>query len=95
MCNLPAEVQPSTAAFEDYYGQKHSGRQLKWHPAMGTADLKATIKGKRVGLTVTTYQMVVLLLMNDHPEISFQELLNVRSCHREQCRITTRCRNGS
>lgn len=87
MCNLPAEVQPSTVAFEEYYGQKHSGRQLKWHPAMGTADLKATIKGKRVGLTVTTYQMVVLMLMNDHPEISFQDLLNVRSMELHTCFI--------
>jgi cullin 3 len=78
MCSLPSELQPSTAAFEDYYAQKHSGRQLKWHPSMGTADLKATIRGKRVMLTVTTYQMVVLMLLNDHPTITFADLLSVR-----------------
>ena len=78
-CALPAELESCTAAFEEFYKQKHSGRQLQWHPAMGTADLKATIRGKRVMLTVTTHQMVVLMLLNDQPSISFSHLLRVRS----------------
>lgn len=77
-CALPAELESCTAAFEEFYKQKHSGRQLQWHPAMGTADLKATIRGKRVMLTVTTHQMVVLMLLNDQPSISFSHLLRVR-----------------
>eukprot|EP00892_Ulva_mutabilis_P012681 jgi/Ulvmu1/9786/UM056_0026.1 len=76
-CTLPAELESCTAAFEEFYKHKHSGRQLQWHPAMGTADLKATIRGKRVMLTVTTYQMVVLMLLNDQPSISFSDLLRV------------------
>lgn len=80
-CTLPAELETCTAAFEEFYKQKHSGRQLQWHPAMGTADLKATIRGKRVMLTVTTHQMVVLMLLNDQPNISFSHLLRVsHSC---------------
>ena len=76
-CTLPAELESCTAAFEEFYKHKHSGRQLQWHPAMGTADLKATIRGKRVMLTVTTHQMVVLMLLNDQPSISFADLLRV------------------
>jgi hypothetical protein len=76
-CVLPPQLEACTAAFEDFYALKHNGRQLKWHPAMGTADMKATIQGKRVMLTVTTYQMVILMLLNDQPEISFKDLMQV------------------
>ena len=38
-CNLPQELEASTAAFDDFYRAKHSGRKLTWHSQLGTADL--------------------------------------------------------
>ncbi len=44
---------------------------------MGTAELKANFPSKRHELTVSTYQMVILLLFNDRNDISFKEMKDV------------------
>jgi len=61
-CIFPPEVQRCTEAFTRYYTAKHSGRTLKWHASMGNADLRATFGSRRHEISVSTYQMCVLLL---------------------------------
>jgi len=41
---------------------------------MGSAELKATFGSKKHELSVSTYQMVILLMFNDRSEISYKEI---------------------
>lgn len=43
-------------------------------PPQGTADVRASLGGKRYELNVSTYQMCMLLLFNCHDAISFKDL---------------------
>lgn len=86
-CNFPKVVDKVKRGFEKFYSQKHSGRQLRWLPNMGSADIKAvfpkvpqkdgTFKERRHDLNVSTYGMVILLLFNDLPadqNLTFDEI---------------------
>jgi hypothetical protein len=71
-CRLPEEVAASAAAFRAYYLSRHSGRKLTWHTAKGTAEVRARFDGpgglRLHELTVSTYQMTLLMLFNAVPE---------------------------
>ena len=75
-CNLPRELERCCEEFKTFYLGTHSGRKLTWQVNMGTADLRASFaKGaKRHELTVTTYQMCILLLFNEVEQMSYQEI---------------------
>lgn len=73
-CNLPNEILKCCEVFKKYYLSHHSGRRLSWQTNMGSADLKAIFGSKRHEITVSTYQMVILLLFNDRNELSFKEI---------------------
>ncbi|KAJ4347213.1 uncharacterized protein N0V89_011152 [Didymosphaeria variabile] len=86
-CNFPTAVEKVKRGFEQYYAEKHSGRELTWLPNMGTADIKAvfpkvpqkdgSFKERRHELNVSTYAMVILLLFNDLPAdecLTFEEI---------------------
>ena len=79
MCALPVELEHSTRVFQEFYRTTHSGRNLAWHTSMGTADLRATFSGRKKEINVTTYQMCLLMLFNDQPNITFAELQTVRA----------------
>jgi hypothetical protein len=51
-------------AFGDVSAQ-HTGRKLIWQTNMGTADLRATLGGKKRELVVTTQQMFLLLQVSE------------------------------
>ena len=46
-CKLPAEVEAVGDDFRQYYLRHHSGRQLEWQPALGTAELQANFGSLR------------------------------------------------
>eukprot|EP00878_Enallax_costatus_P014463 GHUV01015127.1.p1 GENE.GHUV01015127.1~~GHUV01015127.1.p1 ORF type:complete len:678 (+),score=256.68 GHUV01015127.1:760-2793(+) len=75
-CVLPRELEAACKSFQDFYLTAHSGRRLSWQTNMGTADLKAAFNGGREKheITVSTYQMVILLLFNDAEELSYREV---------------------
>jgi len=64
-CNLPPEIIKCCEVFKKYYLSNHNGRRLTWQTNMGTGDIRAMFKGKRHELSVSTYQMVILLLFNN------------------------------
>lgn len=71
-CIFPSQIDKVKQRFENFYLNKHSGRQLRWQAHMGTADLRAyfpQMKGskKTRELNVSTYAMLILLLFNDLP----------------------------
>ena len=81
-CVFPQEVESVKQAFQKFYLEIHSGRQLTWQAGLGTADIrghfpdcKGTKKSRE--LSVTTYGMVILLLFNDipsHDSITCEEI---------------------
>jgi cullin 3 len=86
-CIFPSAIERITRGFEKYYGEKHSGRQLTWLAAMGSADVRAVfpkvpgkdgmLKERRHELNVSTYGMVILLLFNELPadsSLTFEDI---------------------
>eukprot|EP00054_Salpingoeca_dolichothecata_P025251 m.174938 g.174938 ORF g.174938 m.174938 type:complete len:733 (+) comp25290_c1_seq1:50-2248(+) len=74
---LPAELNDVCQSFERFYLSRHNGRKLTWQPALGSGDLAARFEKKRHTLTVSTYQMILLLLFNElgpGESISYEEL---------------------
>eukprot|EP00357_Protocruzia_adherens_P016205 CAMPEP_0115041442 /NCGR_PEP_ID=MMETSP0216-20121206/45523_1 /TAXON_ID=223996 /ORGANISM="Protocruzia adherens, Strain Boccale" /LENGTH=755 /DNA_ID=CAMNT_0002423067 /DNA_START=45 /DNA_END=2312 /DNA_ORIENTATION=- len=78
-CNLPAEVQGLAEEFRTFYLQKHSGRVLTWKTSMGNADIKAFLGSKRVKheLNMSTYQMCIIMLFNQHGSLSVKEVMDM------------------
>lgn len=74
-CTLPPLVKAAAGRFEAFYLAKHSGRRLRWNTVKGTAELRATFgppaAPRRHELSVSSYQMCVLLLFNDAEELTF------------------------
>ena len=57
---------------------KFTGRQLYWKLNLGQADLKAKIgnnSSRKYEITVSTYQMCILMFFNDKACQSYHELL--------------------
>ncbi|XP_028806440.1 cullin-3A [Neltuma alba] len=73
-CNLPVEILGVCEKFRSYYLGTHNGRRLSWQTNMGTADLKATFKGQKHELNVSTYQMCVLMLFNNADGLTCKEI---------------------
>jgi cullin 1 len=74
-CNLPPQLKGVTEAFKKFYLNQHSGRRLQWRCDQGKADVMVQFnpKTKKV-LSVSTYQMMVLLLFCMKDKISFKEM---------------------
>lgn len=73
-CNLPPEMIKCCEVFKKYYLSNHNGRRLTWQTNMGTGDLRAKFRGKRHELSVTTYQMVILVLFNAQDSLTFGDI---------------------
>ncbi|KAA8909466.1 Cullin [Sphaerosporella brunnea] len=66
-CIYPPEIEAARTSFTSYYLTRFSGRKLIWKPNMGSADIKATFKGRKHEFNVPTFGMVILLAFNDLP----------------------------
>eukprot|EP00913_Durusdinium_trenchii_P008444 g7929.t1 len=73
-CTLPPESQECISRFETFYLAKHTGRKLTWQPQYGAADLKAQMPKTKHELSVSTYQMCILMLFNQQPTWTYQAI---------------------
>jgi cullin 3 len=73
-CTYPPIIESVRQQFSSYYHTRHNGRKLLWKGNMGQAVIKATFKGTRHEITVSTYGMVILLAFNDHASLSYSDL---------------------
>ncbi|PVU98881.1 hypothetical protein BB559_001201 [Furculomyces boomerangus] len=76
---LPINLQNLSNQFSHFYKQKYSGRKFMWSYNLGTAELKAQFKNSKHELTVSTIQMMILMLFNfTQPEhrIGYMEIKN-------------------
>jgi len=81
-CNLPPAPRQAFESFKRFYLGNHSGRQLTLQPQMGSADLNAVFYKKDSDqkvprkhiMSVSTYQMCILMLFNKKEKISYEEI---------------------
>ncbi|KAI8886688.1 Cullin-domain-containing protein [Backusella circina FSU 941] len=74
-CTFPLVIAKARESFEKFYLERHNGRRLTWQPQMGTADIRAHFdNGKHHTLNLSTYGMIVLLLFNDHDDLTYTEI---------------------
>jgi cullin 3 len=64
----------SAEVFAKFYLAKHNGRKLTWQYNMGTADVVANGYSQPYTFTVSTYQMAILLLLNENEQISLGDI---------------------
>lgn len=68
-CTLPLQVTEAIERFANFYLKKHTGRKLSWQTSTGSAEIRAifgTNTTRRYDLCVSTYQMCILMLFNQH-----------------------------
>ncbi|KAH3761929.1 cullin C [Pelomyxa schiedti] len=70
---LPSELQECCNMFTEFYMLNRNGRRLTWQANVGTAEVKAMFL-KKHELSVTTYQMLVLLQFNEQNKMTFSYL---------------------
>jgi cullin 3 len=79
-CTLPVVVQDAIDQFSKFYLEKHTGRKLSWQTSAGAAELRATFgvgSGKPLRhheLSVSTYQMCILLLFNTTDTLTLAQI---------------------
>ncbi|OQR80766.1 Cullin family protein [Achlya hypogyna] len=75
---VPAEIRAWIGRFETFYFGRHNGRKLNWLYNMGSADIKAAFGTgtpvQRHELTVSTYQMCILVLFNERDNLTYRDI---------------------
>ena len=77
LAQLPRELSNAMTCFTQFYYNKfNNGRQLNWKLSLGSADLKAKFGSgpHRYEFQVSTYQMVLLLLFNQHESLTYSDV---------------------
>ena len=75
---IPPMIKNCMSIYKQYYLSKFSGRQLHWKLNQGYAEVKAQIGQngqKRYDFSVSTYQMCVMMLFNESPQINYHSIL--------------------
>ncbi len=80
---IPREIYPTYDRFQKYYRTKHSGRKLTWLWSYSRSELRTNYLDQRYILMTSSYQMVILLLYNDHSLLSLSELVTATSIPKE------------
>jgi cullin 3 len=77
-CILPVSVDEAIRRFSTFYLQKHTGRKLLWQTSTGSAEIRGTFgdapKFRRHELAVSTYQMCILALFNEHVSQTLEQI---------------------
>ena len=78
-CTVPQVIQDAMNQFSQFYLEKYTGRKLSWQTSAGAAELRATFgtgpdNYRKHELCVSTYQMCILLLFNNHDTLSLGQI---------------------
>jgi cullin 3 len=86
----PPEVGPIADKFKAFYLTKYSGRRLSYQWEKGKADVTVAFSPKVTKiLTVSTYQMLILLAFNRSKTLSFADLAKATNIPRRELIIHT------
>ena len=82
---VPSDIGQVSDAFKTYYLSRFSGRKLRYQMNKGKADVQVqfSAKTKKI-LTVSSYQMLILLLFNNKKTLTFKEMLDLTGIPREE-----------
>lgn len=76
-CKLPAVLQKCCDKFKTFYLQQHGGRKLEWRMDQGQAELECAFSPKmKRGLSLSTYQMIIMLTFGDQKVITMKQILD-------------------
>ena len=84
--NIPDEILNVHNSFQQFYGNKHSGRKLNWLFHHSKAEVKANFfKHSKIGYTfqVSTYQIGILLAFNHSLLHTYEELQRITGLNKE------------
>ncbi|KAI5294411.1 hypothetical protein KEM52_004082 [Ascosphaera acerosa] len=73
----PPELASAAERFKSFYFSKHNGRKITWLWQLCKGELKATyLRNTKMPCTfqVSTYQMAILLLFNDHDSLDYANI---------------------
>jgi cullin 1 len=73
---LPPFLNNCLDAFKVFYNEKTSNRRLRWVHSLGVMTVSGNFTKKRIDLVVSTVQANILLLFNEHTELSIQNMIN-------------------
>ncbi|XP_034111522.1 cullin-4A [Drosophila nasuta] len=85
---MPPQFINPQQIFNKFYLEKHSGRKLQWQPTLGNCVLRAQFDAGSKELMVSLFQALVLLLFNDKPTLSYEEILAATSIEDGELRRT-------
>ncbi|KAK3750420.1 hypothetical protein QZH41_016979, partial [Actinostola sp. cb2023] len=74
MVSIMSTVIYGEGQFEQFYNGKFNGRKLTWLQHLSNGEIKVNSFKRPLILTVSTYQMVVLLLFNEQTNISYSDI---------------------
>eukprot|EP00033_Pygsuia_biforma_P004349 GCRY01004767.1.p1 GENE.GCRY01004767.1~~GCRY01004767.1.p1 ORF type:complete len:750 (+),score=223.43 GCRY01004767.1:204-2453(+) len=84
---FPPELLMCKEVFERFYYSEHQGRKLSWLNNHAKADVKLKYLSRPYEVSVTTYQMAVLLLFNETTEMTVENINeNVKLSEKELMR---------
>lgn len=76
---LSVNVCPSLSAacqmYQKFYHTRHNGRKLTWLLSQGTGVIRGTFSQCTLEFILSTVQMLILLLFNDAPSLSYGDIL--------------------
>ncbi|KAL2000067.1 hypothetical protein VTN02DRAFT_3614 [Thermoascus thermophilus] len=78
----PPEIVKTAERFQNFYFDKHNGRKLTWLWQLCKGEMKANyIKNTKVPYTfqVSTFQMGILLLFNEHETLEYSDIQKATS----------------
>ena len=92
-CILPTAVGAAMDRFKNYYLTTYTGRKLSWQTSTGSAEIRLTLpplkgstKPRRHDLSVTTYQMCILVLFNDRDTLTLKQIRDETQIPEEELR---------
>jgi len=92
-CILPPAVKAAMDRFQKYYLNTYTGRKLSWQTSTGSAEIRATFhpqkgssKPRRHDLSVTTYQMCILVLFNTRDTLTLKQIRDETNIPEEELR---------
>jgi cullin 3 len=92
-CILPTAVGAAMDRFKNYYLTTYTGRKLFWQTSTGSAEIRLTLpplkgstKPRRHDLSVTTYQMCILVLFNDRDTLTLKQIRDETQIPEEELR---------
>uniref|UniRef100_H2YFG3 Cullin family profile domain-containing protein n=1 Tax=Ciona savignyi TaxID=51511 RepID=H2YFG3_CIOSA len=71
---LPESLHKCLLHFEEFYNKKFNGRNLSWLHHLSQADVRINFTTKPYLVTMSTFQLAVVILFNDATELSLSEI---------------------